>query len=169
MARPKNFAAVARELETLQESLGSVVAQTKRLSKSLVGGLERQLLSRIAVFEADVQRRIEDSTAALAPMVDFLSALGGSAGRRSSATGKGGRRVARAKSARAVQSRRRGGRGVRVELSAEQLQAALAQAKGVKSRAAEILGVSAPTFYKKLAAAGLAESPKRGRGRKKRG
>ncbi len=38
----------------------------------------------------------------------------------------------------------------------------------MKSRAAGILGVSVPTFSKKLAAAGLAGNAKRGRGREKR-
>ncbi|MFN7950282.1 MAG: helix-turn-helix domain-containing protein [bacterium] len=172
MARPKNFARVAEELKTLQQSLSSVVEQTKKLSKSLAGGLERQLLSRIAVFEADIQRRIEDSTAALAPMVDLLSELSGISVRRPASGAKRARPASRGKNKKtspASPARRRGGRGIRVELSAEQLKAALSEAKGVKSRAAQIAGVSVPTFNKKLAEAGLAGGGKRAGGRKKRG
>ncbi len=174
MARPKNFARVAEELKTLQQSLSSVVEQTKKLSKSLAGGLERQLLSRIAVFEADIQRRIEDSTAALAPMVDLLSELSGISVRRPASGAKRARPASRGKNKNkktspASPARRRGGRGIRVELSAEQLKAALSEAKGVKSRAAQIAGVSVPTFNKKLAEAGLAGGGKRAGGRKKRG
>ncbi len=162
MPRPKNFARVAAELRSLQESLSSVVGQTKKLSQSLAGGLEKQLLSRIAVFEADVQRRIHDSALALSPMVELLSALGGLGGKA-----KPGRKPGRPKGSGAKPGpkpgrRKRGRRGVRVVLSAEQLNAAMSEAKGVKTRAADILGVSVPTLNKKLGEAGVA-AKKRGR------
>ena len=152
---------MASELKGLQQTLASVVDQTKQISRSLAGDLERQLLSRISVFENDVQARIKESAAALSPMVDLLSQLGGFGGAARVRRGPGRPRGAGAGASAATpgpRRRRRGRRGVRVTLTREQLEQAMTEANQVKTRAAGILGVSVPTFNKKLAEVGLTEA-----------
>ena len=64
--------------------------------------------------------------------------------------------------AAAPKKKRPGGRGRKANLTADAIQAALKQTGGVKSRAADVLGVSQPTLYNYLKALGLGAKKKAG-------
>lgn len=125
-------------------TLNQVERDLKRLVKNarkLAAGLGHDLGG---VFDVAVQRRLEEAERLLAPLAQVLR-LGPptTPSRPASSSAKGGRR----KTSRG-QSKSRGGRGRKLNLTAEQLQEALKKASGVKTKAAKILGVSMPTFNK---------------------
>ena len=113
-----NFKSAARELKALNEALRAVAEHTKNVSRELVGGLESAVLAEIDVFQKDVQRRLDDSTAKVQGLANFLSELGSGGVVAPAKRGPG-----RPKGS--VTKRKKGRRGVRVELRHEELAAAM--------------------------------------------
>lgn len=132
-----DFKHTLRTLDHVERDLKRLVKNARKLAEGLgqdLGG----------VFDVAVQRRLEEVERLLAPLAHILRLGPSATPSRSSATRtkRGTRTTVRAR------GRSRGGRGRKLNLTAEQIQDALKRASGVKTRAAEILGVSMPTFNK---------------------
>ncbi len=126
-------------------TLNQVERDLKRLVKNarkLAQGLGQDLGG---VFDVAVQRRLEEAERLLAPLASILR-LGPAASQTHRPRPKSKRGTPN-RSSRAT-GRSRGGRGRKLNLSTEQIQDALARASGIKAKAAELLGVSIPTFNK---------------------
>ena len=178
---------IATELEGLKENLLAVVDRTRKISAEARGRFEQGLLEQIEVFGDEFQNRIMEAVSKSEIVTDFLAEIeeGGSPlaqiGR--AVTGRGGRKAgAKKKAAKAnkkvaarkapkskgaKKTTKTRGRGVRVVLSRTEVEEALAQAGGVKSRAAEILRISTPTFNRKLDEYGIKADGRTRRGANK--
>ena len=126
------------------KTLNQVERDLKRLVKNarkLAEGLGQDLGG---VFDVAVQRRLEEAERLLAPLANILrlgSTGSGAASPRPAPKRRAGRPAPAARKSR-------GGRGRKLNLTAEQIQDALKRASGIKTKAAELLGVSMPTFNK---------------------
>lgn len=131
-----DFKHTLRTLAQVERDLARLGKSTRKLAEGLgqdLGG----------VFDAAVQRRLEEVDRLLAPLADVLRV-----GPRATAsrTTRRPRPEPRSRAGARPRGGARGGRGRKVNLTADQIQQALERARGVKARAAELLGVSLPTF-----------------------
>lgn len=135
----QDFKSTIRNLNRFEQDLGRLVKSAQKLA----GGLGKDLGG---VFDVVIQRRLEEANRLFAPLASILR-LGGHSGE--SAGGAPSRPSKAAKPAARKRGKKgRGGRGRKLNLSADSIKSAMAQANGVKTKAAEILGVSIPTFNK---------------------
>jgi DNA-binding NtrC family response regulator len=139
---------LAKQAETVRADILRLEADLKALLSSVGGAIG-----------ASISTRVSEQLTALAVHVEPLLALLGSAG-APARRGPGRPRSNAAPEAPKRRGRRRGGRGRKVNLSAETIDAALKETGGNKSAAAKLLKVSQPTFYKYLGAAGATSTEK---------
>ncbi len=133
-----DFKQTLRTLNQVERDLKRLVKNARKLARGLgqdLGG----------VFDVAVQRRLEEAERLLAPLASILrlgSSGGSSAASEPSSVRRGPGRPPKAR------GKSRGGRGRKLNLSSDQIQQALKKASGIKTRAAELLTVSMPTFNK---------------------
>ncbi len=136
---PDGFKRTLVTLNQVERDLERLVKNARKLAQGLgrdLGGL----------FDVAVQRRLEEADRLLAALARILRL--GPASSEARATRPKPKRgtVQRPRTKASVQSR--GGRGRKLELSAKQIQDALARTSGIDTEAAELVGVSIPTFNK---------------------
>lgn len=132
-------AQLSKQAEVVRTDLARLEADVRTLLTSVGGAIG-----------GSISGRVNESLNAVASHLDPLLALLGSTA-ATSKRGPGRPKLADGESPK-KRGRRRGGRGRKVNLTAEAIQDALKESGGNKTAAAKALGVSQPTFYKYLGA-----------------
>ena len=136
--KTKNSGAVARRL---QSHLDAALSDARELAQDLGPGLGETV-------EENVAKPISDAARVSASLAALLATLQGGA----APAKRGPQTKPKAGPARKGGGGKRGRRGVRANLSPEEIRSALEKSGGVKSKAAAALGVNIATFNKYLAA-----------------